>query len=60
MIGEDNTAASRYVTLGPVVDGRQVITEGLQAGDRVVVSGMIAMRDGIEVEVAGTQPEGAK
>ena len=60
VIGEDNTAASRYVTLGPVVDGRQVITEGLQAGDRVAVSGMIALRDGIEVEVAGTQPEGAK
>ncbi len=60
VIEDDNTAASRYVTLGPVVDGRQVITEGLQAGDRVVVSGMIAMRDGIEVEVAGTQPEGAK
>ncbi len=60
VVGDDNTVASRYITLGPVVEGRQVITEGLQAGDRIVVSGMISMRDGIEVEVAESQPEGVR
>jgi membrane fusion protein (multidrug efflux system) len=60
VVGEDSTVTSRYVKLGPVVDGRQVITDGLQAGDRVVVSGMVALRDGMEVEVAGENGEGAE
>jgi membrane fusion protein (multidrug efflux system) len=60
VVGEDNKVVSRYITLGPVVDGLQVITEGLQAGDQVVTSGMVALRDGIEVEVAGSEPEGAE
>ena len=60
VVGDESIVASRYVTLGPVVDGRQVITDGLQAGDRVVVSGMVALRDGTEVEVAGEDGEGAE
>ncbi|MGM0569807.1 efflux RND transporter periplasmic adaptor subunit [Marinobacter sp.] len=57
VVGDDNQVANRYITLGPVVDGRQVITDGLQSGDRVVISGMVALRDGVEVEVAGEDGE---
>lgn len=59
VVGEGDKVTNRYVTLGPVVEGQQVITKGLEEGDRVVVSGMVALRDGIEVEVAGSDEEGA-
>jgi membrane fusion protein, multidrug efflux system len=47
--GED-TARARPVTLGPTIDGRQVVLEGLADGDRVVVNGQVALRDGARVQ----------
>lgn len=41
------------VTIGYVVDGLRIITGGLDAGTRVVVSGVAALVDGQRVEVAG-------
>lgn len=46
--GED-TAHARPVQLGPVVDGKQVVREGLETGDRLVVNGQVALQDGIKV-----------
>jgi membrane fusion protein, multidrug efflux system len=49
IVDEDSTARARNVLLGPVVDGEQVVVEGLEDGDRVVVNGQVALRDGARV-----------
>lgn len=51
IIDEQQLAQVRLVELGPVVDGRQVILNGLQAGDRLVVNGQVALRPGVPVRV---------
>lgn len=48
-VGNDNVANPRYVTLGPVVDGLRVVTEGLAANDVVVVNGLMRIRPGSKV-----------
>jgi RND family efflux transporter MFP subunit len=51
VIGADNTAAQKYVTLGPVLeDNKRVIKEGLKADDRVVVNGLMRVRPGQKVK----------
>lgn len=46
----DDTARARPVTLGPTIEGRQVVLDGLADGDRVVVNGQVALRDGARVQ----------
>jgi len=47
VIGPDNIAVQKYVTLGSVLDNNmRVIKEGLSAGDRVVVEGLMRVRPG--------------
>ena len=45
----DNKAEYRVVTLGAVLDGMQMVTSGLKAGDRIVVSGLQRLRPGVPV-----------
>lgn len=40
VITADNTAVLRTVKLGEAFDGKQVVTEGVKAGEKVVASGM--------------------
>ena len=49
VVGADNKAVPKYVTLGQVVDGLRVIKEGLTADDRVVVNGLMRTRPGMIV-----------
>jgi hypothetical protein len=49
VVGADNTATQKYVTLGPVVDGLRVIKEGLAPDDRVIVAGLMRARPGTKV-----------
>nr|WP_281432300.1 efflux RND transporter periplasmic adaptor subunit [Desulfatitalea alkaliphila] len=58
VVGPDDKAASHTVQPGPVVDGRQVILEGLVPGDRVVTVGHVALRDGMPVAVTNVQQTG--
>ena len=69
VIGKDNKAEYRKVTVGAgEPDGTRVITEGLKAGERVVVSGLLRVRAGTEVvpkvvpmpirDQTGAKPEG--
>ncbi|MEX0604726.1 MAG: efflux RND transporter periplasmic adaptor subunit [Marinobacter sp.] len=51
-IVEENKAVVRPVELGPVVDGRQVILNGLSEGDNLVVNGHVSLQDGVEVDVS--------
>lgn len=49
VVGADNKAVWREVTLGPAADGLRVVTAGLQPGERVVVNGLHRVRPGAEV-----------
>jgi RND family efflux transporter MFP subunit len=49
VIGQDNIARLRYVTLGQVVDDLRVIKDGLADGERVVVNGLMRVRQGQKV-----------
>jgi membrane fusion protein, multidrug efflux system len=48
-VGSDNVANPKYVTLGPVVDGMRVVTNGLAANDVVVINGLMRIRPGAKV-----------
>jgi multidrug efflux system membrane fusion protein len=49
VVGPDNVAKQKYVTLGPVVDGLRVIKTGLAVDDRVVINGLMHARAGSKV-----------
>src|SRR5688572_516980 len=44
-----NTAAYRPVKLGAQVNGKRVVREGLQAGEKIVVNGLARVRPGMPV-----------
>jgi multidrug efflux system membrane fusion protein len=46
VVGDDNKAAYREVTLGVFVDGLRRVTNGLAAGERIVVNGLQRVRPG--------------
>jgi RND family efflux transporter MFP subunit len=50
VVGADQVASYRTVTLGETVDGKRVIKDGLKAGDRVIVNGLQRVRPGMRVE----------
>jgi RND family efflux transporter MFP subunit len=49
VIDQDNIARLRYVTLGQVVDDLRVIKDGLADSDRVVINGLMRVRQGQKV-----------
>lgn len=51
VVDADDVARGRIVRTGPVVDGSQVLLDGLEKGERVVINGHVALRDGIKVLV---------
>jgi membrane fusion protein (multidrug efflux system) len=51
VVGEGDKAEMRPVTLGPRFGNRQVVTSGLQAGDRVVAEGIQKARPGTPLKV---------
>lgn len=55
VIKEDGTATVRRVTLGPAEGDRVSIVEGLAPGERVVLEGVDALREGTKVEIV-SQP----
>ncbi|MBO6518514.1 MAG: efflux RND transporter periplasmic adaptor subunit [Rhodospirillales bacterium] len=50
VVGEGDKAEYREVTLGAVADGLRIVTSGLNAGDRVIVSGLQRVRPGAQVK----------
>jgi RND family efflux transporter MFP subunit len=44
VVGSENVAKAKYVTLGPVVDGQRVIKSGLSPDDDVIVNGLMRAR----------------
>lgn len=49
VVGADDKAAYREVTLGASVEGLRVVTQGLKPGDRVIVNGLQRVRPGAQV-----------
>jgi multidrug efflux system membrane fusion protein len=49
VVGPDNKAAYREVTLGASVAGERVIDKGLKAGDQVIVGGLMVVRPNLPV-----------
>lgn len=50
VVGADNRAAYREVTLGAHVEGLRIVTAGLKADERIVVNGLQRIRPGALVE----------
>ena len=48
-LGNGNTAEYRKVKLGPSIDGKRVIREGLRPGEKIVVNGLQRARPGLPV-----------
>jgi membrane fusion protein, multidrug efflux system len=46
VVGADNRATYREVTLGAFVDGLRMVTNGLEPGERIIVSGLQRVRPG--------------
>lgn len=48
-VSATNTTLYRPVTLGPAVDGKRIVRQGLTAGERVIVNGLARVRPGMPV-----------
>ncbi len=49
VVGNDNKVSIRQVTVGDRVGKNWIITEGLKPGERVIVEGLLKVRDGVSV-----------
>jgi hypothetical protein len=49
VVDDNNVAQTKYITLGPVIEGLRVVASGLEADDRVVVNGLMRVRPGSKV-----------
>ena len=60
VVGPDNKAQMKYVTLGQLVDNLRVIKEGLAPADRIIVNGMARVRPGqpVNAQAPGAAPSG--
>jgi RND family efflux transporter MFP subunit len=58
VVGDDNTAKQKYVTLGQLAGNLRVIKDGLVADDKVIVNGLARIRPNIKVtpQQQGAQP----
>lgn len=50
VVGDDNKAAYREVSLGSSVDGLRIVTAGLKPNERIVVNGLQRVRPGASVQ----------
>jgi membrane fusion protein (multidrug efflux system) len=58
VVGDDNKVELRILTAEQAIGDKWLVTAGLKAGDRVIVTGVQKVKPGIEVKVqeAGSQP----
>jgi len=55
VLDAEDKAVYRPITLGPLLDGLRVVRSGLQAEDRVVVLGLMSVRNGVKVKATMTE-----
>ena len=58
VVGNDNKVSIRPVKVGDRVGNLWIVTEGLKAGERVVVEGVQKLRDGAQVNPVATKAGG--
>lgn len=58
VVDAEDKAVYRPVKLGPLLDGMRVVREGLKAEERVVILGLMSVRNGVKVKatLADMQP----
>jgi len=56
VVGDDNKVSIRPVTVGDRVGKLWIITDGVKAGERVVVEGLLKVRDGAPVQAVPAEP----
>jgi multidrug efflux system membrane fusion protein len=49
VVGPDNKAIWRQVTLGGTANGQRIVTAGLEPGERIVVNGLQRVRPGAQL-----------
>ena len=49
VVGKDNKAEYRPVTLGPAIDGLRVVRDGLKPGEKIVVNGLQRVHPGAPI-----------
>ncbi|MBQ0742588.1 MAG: efflux RND transporter periplasmic adaptor subunit [Pseudomonas sp.] len=57
VVNDDSEVEIRKVKLGDILGARQIILEGVEPGDRVVVNGQVGLRAGAKVRVDGGETE---
>jgi len=55
VVGSDNKVSIRPVTVGERVGKMWIVTEGLKAGERVIVEGLMKVRDGAPVNAVSAE-----
>ncbi|KJY80586.1 efflux RND transporter periplasmic adaptor subunit [Vibrio nigripulchritudo] len=60
VVGENNKATRTEILLGARIDNQVVVEKGLEIGQKIVVQGVVNMRDGVKVREAGEKPQGGK
>ena len=55
VVGSDNKVSIRPVTVGDRVGKMWIITDGVKAGERVVVEGLMKVRDGAPVKIGSAE-----
>lgn len=50
IVGKDNKAEQRKITLGDAIDNRWLVTSGLKAGDQVIVEGLQGLSASMTIE----------
>ena len=50
IVGKDNKAEQRKITLGDAIDNRWLVTSGLKAGDQVIVEGLQGLSAGMTIK----------
>jgi membrane fusion protein, multidrug efflux system len=58
VVGAENKAEYREITLGASVDGLRVVTSGLKPGERIVVNGLQRIRPGVLVAPQSVRMDG--
>ena len=59
VVGENNQAQYRPIELGPVVDGLRVINGGLQAGEKIIIKGLVRPGMAVTPRMVPMQPPAA-
>lgn len=58
VVGPDDKAIWRQVTLGGTANGQRIVTAGLEPGERIVVNGLQRVRAGAQLAPQTAQPAG--